>query len=67
VLDAGDHGRGALGDRGADRVGPDLVLGVDEAGRELDPVQPAHDLAVRHIRNAGARNHRTAPIRVLRQ
>jgi hypothetical protein len=46
MLGPGHHGRRLLRDRGADRVGPDQVLAVQEAGRELDVIEPGQDAAV---------------------
>jgi hypothetical protein len=40
-------GRPAGLQRGADAVGPDLVLGVAEAGGQLDPVEGALEVVVR--------------------
>ena len=42
----GHHGRRLLRNRGADRVGPDQVLAVQETGRELDVVEPGQDAGV---------------------
>jgi hypothetical protein len=46
MLGPGHHSRTPLRNRGADRVGPDQVLAVQEAGSELDAVQPGQDAGV---------------------
>jgi hypothetical protein len=42
----GHHGRRLLGNGGADRIGPDQTLAVQEAGRELDVIEPGQDAGV---------------------
>lgn len=42
----GHHGRRLLRNSGADRVGPDQALAVQETGRELDVIEPGQDAGV---------------------
>ena len=42
----GHHGRRLLRYSGADRVGPDQALAVQETGRELDAIEPGKDAGV---------------------
>ena len=46
MLGPAHHRRGLLRDRGADRVGTDQVLAVQETGCELDAVEPGQHAAV---------------------